>query len=137
MNNVALVYKADAGPPRKRRCDRAVGELCLRALDGGLISLDRRLELANQRVLRVHALLRGKVMQVEKTLQISLGVFQLRFVFCFYGFRLVQRRLKWSRIDLGQQIAGLDVLSLGERYLVELTIHPDLYHNGVEGLDGP
>ena len=40
-------------------------------------------------------------------------------------------------IDLGQQIAGLDVLSFGECDFVELTIHPDLYHNGVEGLDGP
>ena len=137
MDNVALVDKADAGPPRKGRCDRAVGELRLRALDGGLIALNRCLELANQRALRVHALLRGKVMQVDKTLQIAPGVLELRFVFCLYSFRLIQCGLKWSRIDLGQQIAGLDVLSLGERYLVELTIHPDLYHYGVEGLDGP
>jgi len=61
----------------------------------------------------------------------------LRFVFCLYSLRLIQRRLIWSRIDLGQQIAGLDVLSFGECDFVELTIHPDLYHNGVEGLDGP
>jgi hypothetical protein len=115
----------------------SAGKLSLGAFNGGLIALNRRLELANQRGLRVHALLRGKVMQVDKTLQIALGVFELRFVFCLYGFRLIQRRLIWSRIDLGQQIAGLDVLSLGECDFVELTIHPDLYHHGIEGLDGP
>src|SRR5260370_3931195 len=77
MHNVALVDKTDAGPPRKGRRDRAVGELGLCAFDGGLIALDRRLQLANQRAFRVHALLSGKVMQANKTLQISLSVFYL------------------------------------------------------------
>ena len=62
---------------------------------------------------------------------------KLRLVLLFHRPRLVQRRLERARIDLEQGIPGLDLLPLLEQHLCDLAVHPALYRDGVERLNGP
>jgi hypothetical protein len=48
---------------------------------------------------------------------------------------LIVRGLKWSRIDLRQEVARLDVLALGESDLGQFAIDPSLYRDSVERLN--
>ena len=68
--------------PRERRCNVAVDNLQLGVIDLRLIGAHRAVELVDQRLLRVHLLLRDAARRNQRrvTVQIQLGVAQLRLI---------------------------------------------------------
>ena len=114
LDDVALVDGADAGSPVDRRNDSGVGEIGARAVDGGLVGLQLRLELRDGGTLRVGLLLGDGVRlgQPRIALQVALGILQQRLVLGLLGEGLVELRLVGGGVDLGEDIAFLDLLPI-------------------------
>ena len=114
---VALVDQTQPDAAVERRDDSGVGEVDLGRLHHGAIGFDRALVLRHQRGLGVelltrHGVLRGKALVARK---IDLRAFQQRFVARELTALLRQRRLIGPRIDLGEQIALLDLVAFLEQ----------------------
>src|SRR4029077_979959 len=105
-----------------------VVELCLRGVDRRLIALDLCLELRHRGALRIDLLFWSEVArgQIAEALQVELCVGEIGFVLHLFCGSFVERGVKGTRIDLRQEIARLDVLTLGERDLYQLTVDPRL-----------
>ena len=106
--------KSDAAADR--RGDARIGELQLRAVDRALVRLHRALVLAHQRLLRVDLLLRDRVLREQRpvALEVDLRVLEQRLVLGHLADGLRQLHLERPRIDLGEQVAGLDDLPFAE-----------------------
>jgi hypothetical protein len=50
---------------------------------------------------------------------------------------MIERRLEWPRIDMGEQVALLDQLALLEGDPVDLTVNAGADYDGIETLNGP
>ena len=61
---------------------------------------------------------------------------QVSFIHTLLADRLVVGGLEQPPVDLGEQVALLDVLSLGERDLDELAVDLGMDRNGVQRLNG-
>ena len=96
---IALVDQADAGAAGDRRDDRGVAEDGARVVDRGLVELDLRLELRDQRLLGVDLLLVDGVgrRQARVALEIEPGIGELRLVLRLLGDRLIVLRLVGRR----------------------------------------
>lgn len=105
------------------------------AVHGRPVALDGALVLAHQRRLRVELLAGDRILLVERlvALQVAARVFQLRQVLLLLALRLRQRHLEGPRVDLRQQIAGLDVLAFLERHLDQFAIDAAAHRHGVVG----
>src|SRR6266702_1406532 len=53
------------------------------------------------------------------------------------ALRLLELRLEWARVDLGEHLAFADALALAEEDLVEPPVHLRLHGDGLEGDDAP
>src|SRR3954470_6127972 len=139
MHDIALVHEPEAGSPGNRGADRGVVELSLRAVDGGLIALDQGRLLVYERLLRLKLLLRGEraLGQFRITGEVALGVGELRVVLRQLGFGLIKDGLERTRIDLRQEVAGLNDLAFLERDLLDFTVDAASDGDRVEGLNGP
>src|SRR5271155_4135226 len=126
MYDVALIYQSNAGVPADWRGDRCVAELHPGILDRRLVAFDCRLQLSDRRFLVIYGLLRRELVgyQVLVTLQIESGVAELRLILRFLGDRLVERRLKRPRIDLCEEVSGLDHLAFGEVDVLQFAVDP-------------
>ncbi len=116
MDDVADIDLAEADDAVDRRHDGRIIELRLRRLDGGLIGIDGRLRLVDLGLLGVEVLEGLEVLlhQRLETRQVLLGVDQLRLVLALFRHRLIERRLQRRRIDLGEDVAFVDLLALAE-----------------------
>ena len=131
MNDIALVDLTKPGPPGKRRDDLRIAERGLCIVDRGLIGSYLRLELRDQRTLRIGLLLRSRIRGCQLLIagKIDARVGQLRLILRLLGSRLIELCLIDDRIDFGEHIALLDVLSLdkihGDQLAVDLRAHCD------------
>ena len=73
--------------------------------------------------------------QLLVALQIELGIGEQRFVVRLGGDDLVELRLIGTRVDLGEQIAGLHVLALDEDDFVQGPVDANVDGHGVVGLN--
>ena len=139
VDEIALVDEAEPGAARNRSADGRVVELRLRGVDRGRVGGDRGGELQHHGVLRVELLLGGEVLLGERgeAREIELGVGEIGLVLRFLRGGLLERRLKRSGVDLGQEIALLDHLAFVEADLHDLAVDPGAHENGVVGLDLP
>src|ERR1019366_7421187 len=126
MNYISHVHQTQPDPARDRRRDVAVGQLKLGVVHGALIALNRTCILSDRRFLVVEILTREGILleQFLVARECNLGVFERRHILRERALDLLELHLVRTRIDLGQQIAGLYHLSLFEVYLIELAIHP-------------
>ena len=108
----------------------------MRAVDCRLIAADLRLELRHRGALRIDLLCWGEVAgrQIAKPLQVEPCVGEIRLVLHLFGERLIERGLKGAGIDLCQEIARLDILTLGESDLYQFAIDPGLDRDRVKRL---
>src|SRR6202043_1859570 len=135
-DDVAGIDQAGSNAAVYRRADGAVVQLDLRRVDQGLIGLDACLGLRNQGSGGVDLLGgdRKSLRKIGIPGQIETDVVELRLVLELVGFGLSQHRFKRSRVDLDQQVAGADILSLVEPNLDDLTVDPGLDEHAVERL---
>ena len=82
------------------------------------------LELIDLGLLLVDDLLRRDVREHQRlrTREVFLGRGELGLVLRLLGLGLVERGLEQARIDLGEHVALLDVLPLGEQHLLQLAV---------------
>ena len=100
-----------------------------------LVGLHAGGKLRDQRLLRVHLLLRCRVFanQAHIALQVAARVHELGLVLGALGLRLRQLRLQRTRVNARQHLAGLHVLTLGKANLVELAINARLDRDALRG----
>ena len=121
-----------------------VGDVELGRLDHRLVGGDRRLVLGDQRDLVGDLLLGDRILLGELLIagKVALGLAEQRCVLGQLPLRLRQRRLIGARIDLGEEVALLDDLALGEPDFLQVA--GDLGADGhglerrhrAEGVDG-
>ncbi len=135
-DKIALVNKAEAGAARDGRADRRIVELRRRRVDGRRVRGDLRDQLRDQGILGVELLLRRITLLGERRvpLQIELGVGEVRLILRLFGFGLIERRLKWTRVNLREQIACLDHLSFLKGYYDDLPVDSRAHGDGIESL---
>src|SRR5215475_15529168 len=137
-DDIVLVDQAQTGLPVDRRCDRRISKLHSRVINQSLIAPDGGRQLRDKSLLRLDALFRRYVAsgELRDALEIELGYGELRFIAYLGGLRLRQLRLIGPRIDLRQEVAGLDALSFSKRDSFDLTVDTRSYRHGIEGLHG-
>ncbi len=110
--------------PGDRRDDLGVAERRRGIVDRGLVGLDQRLLLRDQRALRVGLLLGAGVAGGELLVagEVELLVGEQGHVLRLLGDGLVVLRLIDRGIDLAQHVVLLDVLALDEIHLEQLAV---------------
>src|SRR5207245_10011505 len=93
-------------------------------VDFSLVSLQSRFQLPDQRPLGVHSLLSRELAKLHSPLEIELRVGRLCFVLRLYALDLAELGLIGARVDLGQQIASLYLLTFREFNFLEETVDP-------------
>ena len=133
-HQVAHVDLAQTDPATDRCADLGEFEVELGVVHRALVGLDRALVLQDQRFGRVEGLLGDTVLGVEVaiTLDVDLGVLQLGLVLHQRALGLEQGVLVAARVDLGQQVAGLDHLPFLKGDLHQLAAYPAAHIDGVE-----
>src|SRR5437588_12511841 len=116
MNDVADVDLPYAGDSVDGRGELRVAQLRLRPFDLRLVGLDCRVQLRDLRGLRLDQLRSGPALIAQGCVafEVGLRVGQLGLVTGAVRSRLIELRLIRTRIDHGEQIAGLYSLSFGE-----------------------
>ena len=137
MDHVARVDDAQADPAGEGRGDMGVGQLERRALDLGLVDLERRLILAHEGRLRVHLLLGDGVLAEQdlEAVEVHPGVFQEGVVPGELRLGLHFLHLERARVDLRQRCAGGDVAALLEEDLLQLAVDAAAHGDGVDRRD--
>src|ERR1700693_3731023 len=108
--------KAETGDAVKRRDQPSVAQLRLSVFHCSLVAFDLRIELLDGGLLIVKLLLRSRVglCKIGVTLEVELRVLEMSLIVLKRGLRLIEQRLVSARVDLGEQIALLDRLTLAE-----------------------
>jgi hypothetical protein len=129
MDDVALIDLAQTGPARQRRNDLGIAEHRLRVVDRRLVGFHQRFLLGDDGALRI-VLLPGAGISGGKLLvacQVEALIGELGFVLRLLGDGLIVLRLVEHWIDLSENIAFLDILSLdeihGDQFAVNLGAH--------------
>ncbi len=133
-DEVADVDLTQTDAAGNRRADLGEFEIELGVVDRCLIGLDRAQILPHQRFGGVEGLFGDAVFFIQPTitLDVDLGVFQLRLILQQRAFGLEQSILVRTRIDLGQQVARLDHLPFFEMNLHQFAAHPAAHVDGIE-----
>ena len=137
VDDVADVELAEADHAVDRRRDGCIIELRLRRLDRRLVGIDAGLGDIDLGLLRVDVLLRFVALDRQglKARQVFLHVDELRLILALFRYRLIQRRFQRGRIDLGQDIAFMNLLALTEVDRDELAVDLGPDRDGVERLN--
>ena len=135
---VALVDLAQSDAAVERRQDVAILQVDLGGLDRGGIGFHRALILRDQRDLRVERLARHRVLRGQPLVarEIDLRALQQRLVARQIALGLRQRRLIGPRVDLGDQIAFLDLVAFLEIDLDQIAADLASDRDGRERGDG-
>src|SRR5439155_3970185 len=105
-------------------------------IDIRLVRLQGPVQLADQSPLGVHSLLSCKLAKLHSPLEIEPRVGQLRFVLRLDALDLAELGLVGARVDLGQQIADLNLLTFREFDLLEETVDPRPHSDSIESFYG-
>jgi len=118
---VARVHRAQANAAIDGRGDGGITQVELRGLHLGLVGNHRAFELLGQGGLRVQVLARNRILvpQGLVALERHARCIELRLVARQLPLGLLQCLLKRARIDLGQLLALLDHLPLGEQHIAQ------------------
>jgi hypothetical protein len=114
----------------------AVAQLHLRKIDLRLIGVHGTPILLDERRLSIELLVSHRILgdQTVIALEIELRIIEQRLILDFHRLRLRERRRIGTRINLGDDVPGVDLLALGEIHLEDLAVHPALDQNAIEGL---
>src|SRR5471032_2366817 len=131
-DQVTDIDGAQADAAADRRDDLGVAQVQARRTFGRDVGLDGAVELLDQRGLRVDVLQRDRVLLEQGLIarQRQLGDVELRLVALALAGGLQQRHLELARVDLGQHLAGLDHLALGEQNLLQNARHLRAHRRG-------
>src|SRR6185369_4625899 len=112
--------------------------LHLGRLDQRLVGLDRGLQLADLRLLRLDQLRCGPTLAAELVVarEVGASVGELSLVALQISFELVDLGLVGAWIDLREQVAGMNSLSFGEVDADELALDLRSHNVGVVGNHG-
>ena len=134
---VTDIHLAQTQTTADRRANVTELQVELGLIHRRLIRFQRATVLGNQGCLGVQGLLGNGVLgkQAAIALQIDLRVLQLRLILLQGALRLIQRHAIGARIDLRQQVTGVDFLPLLEQHLDQFTIHPTAHIHRVIGGD--
>ena len=137
LHQVAEVDLPDPRDAIDRRADRSVFDIELGGVDRRLVEAYDRLVCRDSRELCRVLLLRRKLLLQQRGVahEILARVFEVGLVPGLRRVGLIERRLKWPRIDLEQHVAGLDRLALVEIDCGDVSGYPAPYRDGVEGND--
>src|SRR6516225_1112465 len=135
MNDIADVDLSYAGHSVDRRGELRIAELRLRPFDRRLVGLDGRLQLLDLRLLGLDQLRSGPALITQRAIpfEIGLRVRQLSLIAGAVRVRLIELRLIRTRIDHGEQIAGLHGLPFGEVDFGDLPLDLAADDHGVVG----
>ena len=141
VDHVAEVGLAQAQATRDGGRDPGIAQLQLGRIDLTLIGRHRTLQLAHQRGLGIDLLAGNRVLGLQflVALQIELRILELGLIACQRALHLRQRGSKAARVDLGQQLAGLDLVPLLEVQLEQLARNLGAHHGRgtcIHGADG-
>ena len=105
-----------------------VDQVQLGAVDGRFVGRNRSFVLPKRCLLRVQVLLGNHAAGVKRlhSLELRLGILELRFVALQIGFGSRQRNLVRTRVDLDQQLPLRNVLAFLEIDLRDLSIDAGL-----------
>ena len=134
VDDVADVDLAQAGDARDRRFHLGIVELGLGIEDGRIVGRQLRGQLGNGGALGIGLLPGREFAELGVALQIEIGVGQIGLILRLLGLGLIERRLVGAGIDLDQEVALIDDLAFLEGDLVDLSVDPGPYHDGVETL---
>ena len=129
--------EAEADAAADRGGDGGVIELHLSGVDRRGVGRLLGDELVDQRVLGVELLLGGEALLGEGRIahEVEPGVGERRLILGLLGLGLVEGGLERARVDLRQEIAGLDHLAFGEGDLDDLAVDAGADGHRVLGLD--
>ena len=138
VDDVAGIDLAEADDAIDGAGDAGVGEVDAGGLDGGLIGLDGAGGLALVRDLELLGLLADDAGLVEGgvALGLGLGVPEVGLILGEGADGLIERGLVGAGVDLEQELALADGLTLFEVDLQELAVDPGVDGDGVVGGDG-
>ena len=77
----------------------------MRVGNRGFVRRDLRGELLHRGSLGVGLLPGREFAELGIALQVEIGVGQIGFILRLLGLGLIERRLEWPRIDMGEQVA--------------------------------
>ncbi len=111
---------------REGGLDIGVVELGLGVFDGRVIGGELSRQLRHQRSLRIELLLGCEIAFGQRlvAVEVTLRVFDVRLILLLLGLRLIESRLEGARVDLGEEVAGMDDLTFVEMEFDDLPIHP-------------
>ena len=135
MDDVADVDLAHAGDARDRRRQPRIAKLDVGLFDQRLVGLDGILQLRHLRLLGVEQLRRciSFALQLGVAIEIGQRIGELGLIAIAVGDHLVELGLIGARIDLREQVAGLDGVSLGKGDLGKLALDLAAHDVGVVG----
>ena len=132
FDQIADIELVEADTTIDRRADDTIAKIDLRSLDHGVVGSDRRGLLVNRRLLIVYLLNRREIALREGLipLQVEGCTLHLRSVLIPLGHRLIKGCLIGTRINLGDDVAFVDLLPLVCRQRDERPVHlrADLHH---------
>src|ERR1043165_5091196 len=133
MNDVARIDETQTNASGNRRRDAGIADVDFRSVDLSLIDLHDAFVLMDRGDLRVELLFRNRVFTVGQliTIEIDVRVFEQRLVTQWLSLCLFELRLKRTRIDLREQVALLDHLTLAVVDADQLTVDATLDRDGV------
>ena len=136
VHDIALIHLAYAGAAGNRYRNRRVAEVGARAIDLCLVLLHLRLQLRDQRALRVGLLCRGilRLREFVVARQIQFRIAQIGRVLRLLRHRLIIGRLIGSGIDLREHVACLHVLPLAKPHGDKRPVHHRLDADRIERL---
>ena len=138
MDDVADIDLTDADDAVDRRSQPRVAELNVGGIDERLIGFDGVLQLRHLRLLGVQQLRRGIARLRQRGVAVEIGqrIRQLRLIAVSVRRQLFDLGLIGTRIDLRQQIAGMDGLAFGEIDADELALNLAAHDNRIVSDDG-
>ena len=138
MHDISLIDETQSYAAADGSGDARVDELQFCVIDGGLVRLDRALELADLRLLGIHLLLGDYTLVKEKcvALEVDLYVVELRLVFGELAFSLLEHHLVGAGIDFNERVACVNELALSKVHFNDLAVDAAANGYGVESRNG-
>src|SRR5271157_5096778 len=124
MHYVARINQSYTHAAIARGDNVGIVELSLCSFDRGNISRDRSFGRVDLGLLLVEVLLRLKSLEPQRleSGKVLFKAHERGLVLGLLGFGLIDCGLEQARIDLGQHVAPLDVLTFGEEHLLQLPV---------------
>ena len=136
VDDIALVNQPHPDATGERRGDSRIVELHLRIFHSRLVGLHCRIELRDERLLRLVLLRRDHLFldQIRVPFEVAARVFEQRLVLPLLRHRLLPLRAIRRIVNLREHHAGLHVLPLGEFHILQFAIHARMHRHRIQRL---